>query len=119
MEGILEAPRGQREVCPDGRYKAAYKNGPSASLFPCGGNGNGSCGGNGCANGGNGCVNSSNGSANGGHGVVSLGSQTTPSSPSQLAIPLPKAPIDAPLPAESSAPASLPPGVGGQSGDEK
>jgi pilus assembly protein CpaC len=114
LEGILEAPRGQREVCPDGRYRAAYKNSPSASVFPCGTNGNGSCGGNGCANGTN--------------AGPSVGSQTTTNSPSQLAVPLPKAPIDAPLPkapidaslpAESSAPAALPSGVGGQSGDEK
>jgi pilus assembly protein CpaC len=41
LEGILEAPRGQREVCVDGRYVAPYKNSPSASQFPCGGNGNG------------------------------------------------------------------------------
>jgi pilus assembly protein CpaC len=51
LEGILEAPRGQREVCVNGHYLAAYKNDPSANLFPCGGNcGNGGHGG-GCANG--------------------------------------------------------------------
>ena len=52
LEGILEAPRGPREVFPGGRYMAAYKNSPTASLFPCAGNGaNGSCGCNagGCA----------------------------------------------------------------------
>jgi pilus assembly protein CpaC len=43
LEGILEAPRGPREVCPDGHhYMPAYKNGPTANLFPCAGNG--SCG---------------------------------------------------------------------------
>ncbi|MBI1916512.1 MAG: pilus assembly protein N-terminal domain-containing protein [Planctomycetes bacterium] len=34
LEGILEAPRGPREVFPDGRYRPAYKNGPTAALFP-------------------------------------------------------------------------------------
>jgi pilus assembly protein CpaC len=48
LEGILEAPRAPREVCPDGRYRAAFKNGPTAALFPCGENGrygriNGGC----------------------------------------------------------------------------
>jgi pilus assembly protein CpaC len=44
LELILEAPRGQREVFPDKRYKAAWTNDPSAGKFPCGG-------GAGCANG--------------------------------------------------------------------
>jgi pilus assembly protein CpaC len=35
LEGILEAPRGPREVFPGGRYLPAYKNGPSAGQFPC------------------------------------------------------------------------------------
>ncbi len=35
LEGILEAPRGQREVFQNGRYVPAYKNDPSANLFPC------------------------------------------------------------------------------------
>jgi pilus assembly protein CpaC len=42
LELILEAPRGQREVFPDKKYKAAWTNDPSASRFPCGG-GSGSC----------------------------------------------------------------------------
>jgi pilus assembly protein CpaC len=37
LEGILEAPRGPRQVFEDGRYKPAYKNSPTASLFPCAG----------------------------------------------------------------------------------
>jgi pilus assembly protein CpaC len=40
LEGILEAPRGPRDVCPGGCYVPAYKNGPTADMFPCG---NGSC----------------------------------------------------------------------------
>ncbi len=35
LEGILEAPRGQRQVFENGRYKAAYKNDPSYQRFPC------------------------------------------------------------------------------------
>jgi pilus assembly protein CpaC len=41
LEGILEAPRGPRCVCPNGRYVPAYRNGPTATLFPCAG---GRCG---------------------------------------------------------------------------
>src|SRR6185295_19215883 len=56
LELILEAPRGQREVFPDKKYKAAWQNDPSANAFPCGGGaaygtngvggacGNGACG---------------------------------------------------------------------------
>ncbi len=58
LELILEAPRGQREVFPDRKYKAAYLNDATANQFPCGGGagacGNGTCGsaaGGGCANG--------------------------------------------------------------------
>jgi pilus assembly protein CpaC len=35
LEGILEAPRGSREVFPGGHYMPAYKNGPTAGQFPC------------------------------------------------------------------------------------
>lgn len=41
LESILEAPRGPREVCHGKTYVPAYKNGPTADLFPCAGNGNG------------------------------------------------------------------------------
>lgn len=37
LELILEAPRGQREVFPNKKYKAAWQSDPSASQFPCGG----------------------------------------------------------------------------------
>ena len=43
LEGILEAPRGPREVCPGGQYTPAFKNDPTAGLFPCAG-GKGGCG---------------------------------------------------------------------------
>jgi pilus assembly protein CpaC len=45
LESILEAPRGAREVFPNGHYVPAYKNGPTAGQFPCAGNGaGGACG---------------------------------------------------------------------------
>ncbi|MCX7699651.1 MAG: hypothetical protein N2039_02115, partial [Gemmataceae bacterium] len=35
LEYLLEAPRGQRQVFENGKYKAAYKNDPSYQRFPC------------------------------------------------------------------------------------
>ncbi len=70
LEGILEAPRGPREVFPHGVYVPAYKHSPSAAIFPCAGGygphgpggpggpgGCGSCGGPGgsCGGCGGGC----------------------------------------------------------------
>jgi pilus assembly protein CpaC len=40
LEGILEAPRGPRDVFHGHHYVPAYKNGPTADLFPCAGRGN-------------------------------------------------------------------------------
>jgi pilus assembly protein CpaC len=37
LEGILEAPRGPRKVFQGTRYVPAFRNGPSADLFPCAG----------------------------------------------------------------------------------
>jgi pilus assembly protein CpaC len=37
LEGILEAPRGPREICQGHHYVAAYKNGPTAGQYPCAG----------------------------------------------------------------------------------
>ncbi len=54
LEGILEAPRGQRTAWEGSRYVAPYKNGPTADKYPCGSNGAcgaGGCGAGGCANG--------------------------------------------------------------------
>jgi pilus assembly protein CpaC len=57
LEGILEAPRGPRQVFKDGRYVPAYKNSPSAEQFPCAGNGYGPGGnGAGCGAGCAGCA---------------------------------------------------------------
>lgn len=45
LEGILEAPRGSRVPFPDRHFVPAYKNGPTAGLFPCASDGrNGRCG---------------------------------------------------------------------------
>ena len=41
LEGILEAPRGPRKVFQGNRYVPAHLNGPTANLFPCGGEGDG------------------------------------------------------------------------------
>jgi pilus assembly protein CpaC len=44
LESLMETPRGQRNVFEGKRYKAAWKNDPTAGEFPCGangGNGNG------------------------------------------------------------------------------
>jgi pilus assembly protein CpaC len=41
LEGILEAPRGPREVFQGTRYVPAYRNGPTADLFPCAGQNDG------------------------------------------------------------------------------
>jgi pilus assembly protein CpaC len=48
LEGILEAPRGPRQLCQDGRYVPAFKNSATMDLFPCAGRG--ACGA-GCGNG--------------------------------------------------------------------
>jgi pilus assembly protein CpaC len=34
LEGILEAPRGPRQVCQDGRYVPAFRNGPTGNMYP-------------------------------------------------------------------------------------
>jgi pilus assembly protein CpaC len=44
LEGILEAPRGQRCVFPDDHYVPAYKSGPSTNVYPCGDKCPGGCG---------------------------------------------------------------------------
>jgi pilus assembly protein CpaC len=53
LETILEAPRGQRQIWAGGEYQPAWKNGPSASIYPCPGGGpyggGAGCAGGGCA----------------------------------------------------------------------
>jgi pilus assembly protein CpaC len=119
LEGILEAPRGPRQVCPDGRYKPAYMNSPSNELFPCAGgkgncgNGSGGCASGNCANG-----NCANGNcANGPTGGVVSAPATAPvplkpaptamsgaaAAPSTAPVPEPVVPA-----AEAARPMSLP-----------
>lgn len=43
LEAMLELPRGQRNVFEGRRYKAGWKNDPTAQQFPCGIEGNGNC----------------------------------------------------------------------------
>jgi pilus assembly protein CpaC len=50
LEGIIEAPRGQRQVRQNHRYVPAWMNSPSAATFPCAGRNN--CGAGGCGAGG-------------------------------------------------------------------
>jgi pilus assembly protein CpaC len=105
LEGILEAPRGPRQVCPGGCYSPAFKNGPSYELFPCAGKGNcgGDCGGNGYPT--NGCATGScNWAPKGPAATVHAG----PASPA--AAPPPAAPVAAPAapPAPSAAAADGP-----------
>lgn len=50
LEGIIEAPRGQRQVRQDHHYVPAWVNSPSAETFPCAGRRN--CGAGGCGMGG-------------------------------------------------------------------
>ncbi|MCE9530661.1 MAG: hypothetical protein K8T89_05960 [Planctomycetes bacterium] len=55
LEGMLELPRGQRNVFENKHYKGAWKNSPTAAAFPCGagiyGHGNCATGNGACANG--------------------------------------------------------------------
>jgi pilus assembly protein CpaC len=58
LEGILEAPRGQREITFPCGYEPAYKSGPTAGQYPCGVSGARDGLGLGClmGHGGNGCT---------------------------------------------------------------
>lgn len=47
LEGLIEAPRGQRQVRQNHHYVPAWKNSPSAATMPCAGRGN--CGAGGCS----------------------------------------------------------------------
>jgi pilus assembly protein CpaC len=104
LERILEAPRGPRDVCVNGRYVPAYKNGPAADMYPCpncngprgscdlwynGGDGHG-----GCANGACG--------QNNGHEVRMVPPGTAP------AAPMPGAQTPAPSQPQQSQPQQLP-----------
>lgn len=53
LEGILEAPRGPRQVCRHNHYVPAFKNSPSMEVYPCTTNDGSPCAGGHCA----GCAN--------------------------------------------------------------
>jgi pilus assembly protein CpaC len=81
LEGIIEAPRGPRQVYQDHHYVPAWMNSPSAALFPCVGKHDCGCGPGGCR-------------GNGGDGPAS---EQSPAS-AMPAVPLPpQAPLEAPL----------------------
>jgi pilus assembly protein CpaC len=83
---ILEAPRGQREVFPDGRYQGPHMNGPTAGVYPCGDNGHG----RGCASG------------NCNTGTVSGRYATTPPAGNQ--VPVNQVPVNQPMETPAAAP---------------
>lgn len=89
LEGIIEAPRGPRQVYQNHHYVPAWMNSPSANVFPCAGRRDGCGGVNGC--GANGC------GANGCGGPAAAG---MPASPPGETIPSPTPPpptLEAPL----------------------
>jgi pilus assembly protein CpaC len=101
LEGILEAPRGQRQIGLGRGYQPAYMSGPTAGLFPCAGNGNGgSCNGGGCSTGGGGLANHDDGSYPAGYGSPVVGlSQSVQQS-------VPRAADEAPASLPAAAPAA-------------
>ncbi len=124
LEGILEAPRGPRPVCPDGRYVPAFKNSPSNDLFPCAGKANcGSCGNGGpglgsCAPGGSVMGNASNGYFN--TSASASGSWTpTPTAPATSVGTAPPTPPMKTEPTIADAPAPLPAIAPGGKTDER
>lgn len=105
---ILEAPRGQREVCPDGRFRAAHRNGPTSSIYPCGDNSQGHGWNRGCATGncGVGSANSVSGAA---LGQLSIGQNATPvlateAVPVTTPVNMPETPASLPIPGAATLP---------------
>lgn len=105
LEGILEAPRGPRQVYQNRRYVAPWKNSPSATQFPCVGRRN-------CVSGQDGCGTQKCGC------TTPAGEQTRPfgeTAPldappaSPLSPSSPPAPLDAPLQPVPSEARSTPP----------
>lgn len=114
LEGIIEAPRGQRQVWQDHHYVPAYKNSPSATVFPCGGNGYcgvGGCGVGGCGPDGNALPPAGDPPVNG-LGAANAGAMVPPGN----LMSAPAAP-PAPTPFSTPAPASeLPAATGADAG---
>jgi pilus assembly protein CpaC len=95
LEGIIEAPRGPRQVWQNHHYVPAYKNSPSATVFPCGGNGY--CGVDGCGPDGNALPPAGDPPVNG-LGAANAGAMVPPGN-------LMSAPTAPPAPAPFSTPA--------------
>jgi pilus assembly protein CpaC len=95
LELILEAPRGQREVFPNKKYKAAWLNDPSAAQYPCGGT---NCGTGTCGKGAGGCATC---------GQAALAAPAAPVAPAEVpaakSSPTPSVPV---VPASSGAAAT-------------
>jgi pilus assembly protein CpaC len=102
LEGIIEAPRGPRQIYQDGHYVPAWVNSPSAKVFPCVGKKDGCCGINGC--GVNGC------GANGCGGPPAAAA-ATPVAPPAETMPPPTSPppLETPLQPVPSDEAGVPP----------
>jgi pilus assembly protein CpaC len=131
LEGILEAPRGPRQVCHNGRYVPAFKNGPTSDLYPCAANapcgprcGNGGCG---YGNGGCGCaVGVSAAPATPvittapAAPAVTVGSPATEETATKTVTVTPGSPVPEPsppaTPVADGKPAALPPSLGGPVG---
>lgn len=104
LEGIIEAPRGPRQVRQDHHYVPAWMNSPSATTFPCAGKGN--CGVGGCgvgACGANGCSQPAATAPVDATGAVPAplpaGAIATPLTPASATQPPPEAPKEAATPA--------------------
>jgi pilus assembly protein CpaC len=117
LEGIMEAPRGPRVVCPDYRYVPAYKNGPTAALFPCAGNANGGAG---CGTAG--CGVGTHGGPVPGCGTPAIGAHDYRTTPpveqmhrADWPAPIPSADV---APANTGKPTSLPPMTTGPGGSD-
>jgi pilus assembly protein CpaC len=107
LEGILEAPRGPRDLCPGGRYMPAFKNGPTYDLFPCAGNGHSGLGRDGCATGCNGsCGRTGSGTA--GNHMTEVPGKPLPVTSSSTAPGGTSKSADSTLSLSPSAPAALP-----------
>jgi len=91
LEGILESPRGCRDVFVNHHYVPPYKNSPSASTYPCcpGCPQHGPIGG-----GSNGCCGCGNGDGVGAHGAVTS-TAPVPTAGNGTATPLPAPPVPA------------------------
>ncbi len=128
LEGILEAPRGQREVFQGNHYVPAYKNGPSAEQYPCATNGpcgifsnRGVCN-TGCTTGGCATGNCASG-CNGGCASGPVGATPLVARPDEMRMPAgPAAKVEinvSPLPETAPRPLNLPTGLGAPGGEPK